>query len=72
MLAALLRLVAPSAPVLVLCFAPDASTSLLDPRTVAKRLGLTETERVVSVRNVPESTNTGVAEGFEWLAEVMQ
>jgi hypothetical protein len=40
---------------------------------VIRRLGFdpATAKRVLSVRNVPESTDHGVAEGFEWLTEVM-
>jgi hypothetical protein len=59
----------PTVPVLILSFA--SSNHLLDPRQAARQLGLASSKRVVSVRNVPESTDSGVAEGFEWLTEVM-
>lgn len=68
MLHTLLEL-APSGPVLVLNFAADQHQ--VDPRSAALRLGLSASKRVVSIRNVPASTDTGVGEGFEWLVEVM-
>jgi hypothetical protein len=60
--------------VLVLSFAAATQASHAhDPREVIRRLGFdpATAKRVLSVRNVPESTDHGVAEGFEWLTEVM-
>ncbi len=60
-----------TAPILVLSFAKH-NEHRWDPRTAMKFLGLDKiADRAVCTRNVPESTDTGVAEGFEWLTEVM-
>ncbi len=64
----------PTVPVLILNFAADESPAHVhDPRRVIQLLGFdpVTTKRVLSVRNVPESTDRGVAEGFEWLSEAM-
>ncbi len=60
----------PLAPILVLSFASGAHQC--DARRVLTLLGLdTLSGRAICVRTVPESTDTGVAEGFEWLAETL-
>lgn len=73
MLHTLLPLAEPTVPILILNFAAaEAPRHGSDPRRVLDVLGFApETRRVVSVRNVPESTDTGVAEGIEWLVETM-
>lgn len=60
----------PRAPILVLSFATGVHTC--DARRVLMLLGLDALAgRPICVRTVPESTDTGVAEGFEWLAETL-
>lgn len=59
-----------SVPILLLNFAPDGQKHIHDPRRVLQMMGLQE-DAVVNVRNVPESADFGVAEGFEWLTETM-
>ncbi len=72
MLQAVVALAPVSAPILVLSFAASDAPHTHDPRAAAMLLGLHEMNKVVSVRNVPESTDYGVAEGFEWLTEMME
>lgn len=61
-----------AAPVLVLSFAVE-NNHTHDPRQAMHKLGLDQLRgRSICLRNVPESTDTGVAEGFAWLKQVMQ
>jgi hypothetical protein len=70
-IAMVLEAARPTAPILVLSFAPN-DVHACDPRRVMALLGLDVLlGRAVCVRNVPESTDSGVAEGFEWLTDVM-
>lgn len=62
--------IAPSdVPVLVFNFAESAH--LKSPDSVLELLSSLPKDRVMCVRNVPESTDSGVAEGFEWLTDAM-
>lgn len=61
----------PHVPVLVLSFSAHQGHHC-NPRRVLQLLNLDAmVDRPVCVRNVPESTDTGVAEGFDWLVQAI-
>ena len=60
-------------PILILNFCDENTEHVHNPQQALALLGMDEPTlaRKVSLRNVPEMSDVGVAEGVEWLVEAM-
>ena len=67
----LLAVARPKCVILVLNFCMQHDKHVHSPREMLDLMALGNGQRTVSVRNVPEFSDVGVAEGIEWLIEVM-